>query len=48
MSESLVWESMTPAYTRWISDRKYNLLRPYAQKWYRPICPNCGPQSNTT
>lgn len=43
MDEPLVWESTTPAYIRWITDSRYRKFRPAYQKWYRPICPKCGP-----
>jgi hypothetical protein len=37
-AEMLAWRSTTPVYTRFISDRRYRALRPYAQRWYEPIC----------
>lgn len=40
------WESMTPVYTRWITDARYRKLRPYARKWYRPACPVCRARAN--
>lgn len=43
LAEPLRWESTTPAYTRWITDSRYHKLPAYARRWYRPICPNCGP-----
>jgi hypothetical protein len=45
VNEPLVWESTTPAYIRFVSARRYQAFRPYARKWYRPICPNCGPHA---
>jgi hypothetical protein len=42
--EAYAWESMTLGYTRWITDSRYRRLRPNYQRWYRPICPNCGPR----
>jgi hypothetical protein len=39
------WESTTPYYTRWITDSKYQKIWPECRKWYRPICPKCGPTS---
>ena len=35
-TEKIAWESMTPCYTRYITDTKYNKISPNAQKWYRP------------
>lgn len=43
LREPLAWEAMTLGYIRFISERKYQALRPYARKWYRPICARCGP-----
>jgi len=43
--EPLVWEAATLGYTRFITDSRYKKLRPSYRKWYRPICPNCGPRT---
>lgn len=40
--EPLVWEATTPAYTRFITDSKYQKLRPAYRKWYRPVCQKCA------
>lgn len=45
MDEPLVWEATTLGYIRFITDSRYHKLRPYARKWYRPICQKCGPTS---
>ena len=37
-SELPAWRSKTPVYTRYISDRRYRLLRPAYQRWYEPVC----------
>lgn len=39
------WESTTLFFTRFITDSRYQRLRPGFQKWYRPICAKCGPQA---
>jgi hypothetical protein len=41
-AEPLKWESTTLFYTRFITDSRYQRLRPSFQKWYKPICDNCG------
>jgi hypothetical protein len=41
--EALVWESTTPWFIRFVSDRRYRLFSAKVQQWYKPICPNCGP-----
>lgn len=41
--EPFAWESTTPVYTRFITDERYQKLRPAYQKWYRPICNKCTP-----
>ena len=41
--EPFAWESTTPIYTRFITDARYQKLRPAYQKWYRPICNKCAP-----
>jgi len=40
--DGLAWESTTPAYTRFITQAKYDKMRPSFQKWYRPICQKCA------
>lgn len=40
--EPLVWEATTPGYTRFITQSKYEKLRPYARRWYRPVCQVCA------
>lgn len=40
--EPLVWEATTPGYIRFISHSRYLTFRPYARKWYRPICQRCS------
>jgi hypothetical protein len=39
--EQLVWESTTPAYIRFVSDRRYRRFSPAVRKWYRPAYPVC-------
>ncbi len=40
--EPLMWESTTPAYTRFITQSKYEKFSYAAQAWYRPICQKCA------
>jgi hypothetical protein len=47
-TEPFAWESKTVCFTRWITDTRYRKLRPSFQRWYRPICPTCGPRALTT
>ncbi len=36
------WKSLTPAYFPYITQAKYEKLRPAAQKWYEPYrCVHC-------
>jgi hypothetical protein len=41
LAEPLVWESTTPAYIRFVSDRRYRAFSSAVRKWYRPACPVC-------
>ena len=40
--EPLAWESTTPVYVRFITQRRYERLHPIFRKWYRPICQTCA------
>lgn len=41
-AKPVAWESSTPAYTRYITEQKYQALRPEARRWYKPYkCANC-------
>lgn len=40
--EPLVWESTTPVYIAFVSQRRYEGFSAAVQKWYRPICQNCA------
>jgi hypothetical protein len=47
--EPVAWESTTPVYHRFITDTRYQALRPETRKWYKPyLCPHCvAPQQPT-
>ncbi|MCI1898546.1 MAG: hypothetical protein LKI85_09230 [Enterobacter sp.] len=39
---AIAWESTTPVYVKFITDERYQKLRPGYQKWYKPYrCSNC-------
>ena len=39
----IAWESTTPVYVKFITDERYQKLRPGYQKWYKPYrCSNCA------
>jgi len=40
-AEPFVWESMTPCYKRYVTQRQYDKFRPTYRRWYRPVCPTC-------
>jgi hypothetical protein len=40
--EPFAWEATTSCYTKYITDSRYQKLRPSFQKWYRPICQKCA------
>lgn len=42
--EPMAWESTFVGYVRLVSDRRYRLFSPAVRRWYRPICPHCGPR----
>ena len=40
---AISWESTTPVYVKFITDERYQKLRPGYQKWYKPYrCSNCA------
>lgn len=40
---AIAWESTTPVYIKFITDERYQKLRPGYQKWYKPYCcSNCA------
>ncbi|USR61607.1 ead/Ea22-like family protein [Lelliottia amnigena] len=40
---AIAWESTTPVYIKFITDERYQKLRPGYQKWYKPCrCSNCA------
>ncbi|MNE12910.1 hypothetical protein D3C80_1057300 [compost metagenome] len=40
---AIAWESTTPVYVKFITDERYQKLRPGYQKWYKPYrCSNCA------
>ncbi len=39
----IAWESTTPVYVKFITDERYQRLRPGYQKWYKPYrCSQCA------
>jgi hypothetical protein len=41
--EFISWESTTPVYTKYITDRRYRKFSGAAQGWYKPYrCSNCS------
>lgn len=39
----IAWESTTPVYVKFISDERYQRLRPVYKKWYKPYrCSQCA------
>lgn len=39
----IAWESTTPVYVKFITDERYQKLRPGYQKWYKPYrCSQCA------
>ena len=39
----LRWKATTVCFTRFITDARYQKLRPSLQRWYEPVCPDCAP-----
>jgi hypothetical protein len=47
-SEPIAWESTTPVYTKFITQDRFEKLRPEAQRWYKPYrCSVCAQPSET-
>lgn len=40
--EQFAWESTTPGYARFVTQKRYEGFSPAVQKWYRPICQKCA------
>lgn len=41
--KSIAWESTTPVYIKFITDERYQRLRPGYKKWYKPYrCSQCA------
>ncbi|HCR2016722.1 TPA: hypothetical protein QCI64_001547 [Enterobacter asburiae] len=39
----IAWESITPVYIKFITDERYQRLRPGYKKWYKPYrCSQCA------
>jgi hypothetical protein len=38
MNEPVAWESTTPCYIRFVSQRRYEMFSAAVKKWYRPYC----------
>lgn len=48
MSELLAWEFTGIAgLKRFLTQRQYEAQTPGTKRWYRPICPTCGPRTQT-
>lgn len=39
--ERVAWESTTEAYTKYVTQSRYDNFRPETQRWYKPICQKC-------
>lgn len=46
VNEPLRWESTTPVFIKYVSDRRYRMFSPKVQAWYRPLCSVCGPSGD--
>lgn len=42
VDDGIAWESTTVAYKKYITDGKYQKLKPSYRKWYKPyMCSSC-------